>query len=96
MTPVVALWKRIHIGVAGSVVFVALLSPFTFAASAPKVSLVAGEAAARPIQHGLQKPKLALQQKGVAVEKKPFTTERALSLYTFNRAYWESRFYDEA
>ena len=28
--------------------------------------------------------------------EKPFTPERALSLYTFNRAYWESRFYDEA
>ena len=26
----------------------------------------------------------------------PFVRERALSLYTFNRAYWESRFYDEA
>ncbi|MCX6926617.1 MAG: hypothetical protein NT154_25925, partial [Verrucomicrobia bacterium] len=30
------------------------------------------------------------------VAEKPFTTERALSLYTFNRAYWESRFYDGA
>ncbi len=29
-------------------------------------------------------------------DEKPFTPERALSLYTFNRAYWESRFYDEA
>ena len=29
-------------------------------------------------------------------EEKPYTPERALSLYTFNRAYWESRFYDEA
>ena len=28
-------------------------------------------------------------------EEKPYTPERALSLYTFNRAYWESRFYDE-
>ena len=26
----------------------------------------------------------------------PYTPERALSIYTFNRAYWESRFYDEA
>ncbi|HEY5909682.1 MAG TPA: hypothetical protein VJA21_03660 [Verrucomicrobiae bacterium] len=30
------------------------------------------------------------------VEETPFAPERALSLYTFNRAYWESRFYDEA
>ncbi len=30
------------------------------------------------------------------IEESPFTPERALSLYTFNRAYWESRFYDEA
>jgi hypothetical protein len=29
-------------------------------------------------------------------KEKPSTPERALSLYTFNRAYWESRFYDEA
>jgi hypothetical protein len=30
------------------------------------------------------------------VEEKPYAPERALSMYTFNRAYWESRFYDEA
>jgi hypothetical protein len=29
-------------------------------------------------------------------DETPFAPERALSLYTFNRAYWESRFYDEA
>ena len=29
-------------------------------------------------------------------EEKPYTPERALSIYTFNRSYWESRFYDEA
>jgi len=29
-------------------------------------------------------------------EEIPYTPERALSIYTFNRAYWESRFYDEA
>jgi hypothetical protein len=29
------------------------------------------------------------------MDERPFTRERALSLYTFNRAYWESRFYDE-
>ena len=29
-------------------------------------------------------------------QEKPNAPERALSLYTFNRAYWESRFYDEA
>ena len=29
-------------------------------------------------------------------EEKPYAPERAMSLYTFNRAYWESRFYDEA
>ncbi len=29
-------------------------------------------------------------------EEKPYAPERALSIYTFNRAYWESRFYDEA
>jgi hypothetical protein len=29
-------------------------------------------------------------------EEKPFTPSRALSIYTFNRAYWESRFFEEA
>ncbi len=29
-------------------------------------------------------------------QEKPFAPERAISMYTFNRAYWESRFYDEA
>ena len=29
-------------------------------------------------------------------QEKPFAPDRALSIYTFNRAYWESRFYDEA
>ena len=28
-------------------------------------------------------------------QEEPFTPERALSLYTFNRAYWENRLYDE-
>jgi len=28
-------------------------------------------------------------------DEQPYTPERGLSLYTFNRAYWESRFYDE-
>ena len=27
--------------------------------------------------------------------EKPAVSERALSIYTMNRAYWESRFYDE-
>ena len=40
--------------------------------------------------------KPALKAKGKAKKEQPFTPERALSLYTFNRAYWESRFYDEA
>jgi hypothetical protein len=30
------------------------------------------------------------------MEERPYAPERALSIYTFNRAYWESRFYDEA
>jgi len=30
------------------------------------------------------------------VVEKPCASERALSIYTFNRAYWESRFFDEA
>ena len=29
-------------------------------------------------------------------EEKPFVRDRSLSVYTMNRAYWESRFYDEA
>ena len=29
-------------------------------------------------------------------QETPFAPDRALSIYTFNRAYWESRFYDEA
>jgi hypothetical protein len=29
-------------------------------------------------------------------EERPFAPERALSIYTFNRTYWESRFFDEA
>lgn len=28
--------------------------------------------------------------------EKPDVSERAISIYTINRAYWESRFYDEA
>ena len=28
-------------------------------------------------------------------DETPYAPERALSIYTFNRAYWESRFYDE-
>lgn len=163
---------------------------FTFAAAAPKVSLVGADLTAKPVQHGLDKLRLALQQKGVGleeaaslgkstgemvvvagftsepgeaarllaqlpgtpptnseslvvrkltkagksllliagsderglmyalldvaervtwassakepfsevrdVEEQPYTPDRALSIYTFNRAYWESRFYDEA
>jgi hypothetical protein len=30
------------------------------------------------------------------ITEKPDITERALSVYTMNRAYWESRFYDES
>lgn len=30
------------------------------------------------------------------IEEQPYAPDRALSIYTFNRAYWESRFYDEA
>jgi hypothetical protein len=30
------------------------------------------------------------------ITEKPAITERAISVYTMNRAYWESRFYDEA
>jgi hypothetical protein len=30
------------------------------------------------------------------ITEKPDVTERAVSIYTMNRAYWESRFYDEA
>jgi hypothetical protein len=30
------------------------------------------------------------------MDEKPYCPERALSIYTFNRAYWESRFYNEA
>ncbi len=165
-------------------------APLASAALAPRVSLVVGDSTAKPVQHGMGKLKLALQQKGIALavtasvraangdavvvagltsgssaaarliselgrtpptapesllirkfkrdgktvvlvagadarglmyalldvadrvgwaksgeqpfsevrdaEEKPYAPERALSLYTFNRAYWESRFYDEA
>ena len=30
------------------------------------------------------------------ITEKPDVSERAISLYTMNRSYWESRFYDEA
>jgi hypothetical protein len=30
------------------------------------------------------------------VTESPRTHDRAVSVYTMNRAYWESRFYDEA
>src|SRR6266581_6199424 len=30
------------------------------------------------------------------VQEQPYVRERSLSVYTMNRAYWESRFYDEA
>ena len=44
-------------------------SSFTFAAALQRVSLVCADATAKPVQHGLSKFKLALQQKGVVVEE---------------------------
>jgi len=190
MTPVAASLTRMLAVGAGLVGLLSFYPPLTFAATASTVSLVVGDATAKPVQHALGKLKLALQRKGVVVEEaasleratgekvvvagltsgtgegakliaelklkpvkepesllirklnregkalllmagsdarglmyallgvadrvgwaksaeqpfsevrdteeKPFTPERALSIYTFNRAYWESRFYDEA
>jgi hypothetical protein len=186
----VANGRRGFVALAGLVGLLFFVPPLAFAATAPLVSLVVDDVSARPIQHGVGKLKLALQQQGVSLEEaasvgaangntvlvaglttgageaarliaelrltpytqpesllirkfnregkavllvagsdarglmyalldvadrvgwaksaaqpfsevrdaeeKPYTPERALSLYTFNRAYWESRFYDEA
>jgi hypothetical protein len=175
--------------VLGLVGLLVALAPLASPAGVPGVSLVAGNSTAKPVQHGMEKLELALQQKGVAIEEaaslraangdavvvagpasgpgeaarliselrltpgtepesllirkfnrdgkavvlvagadarglmyalldvadrvgwaksagqpfsevreseeKPFAPERALSLYTFNRACWEGRFYDE-
>ncbi len=172
------------------VCLIAFCQTVTLAATAQKVSLLVSDTTAKPVQHGLEKLKLALRQTGVEVEEvsslsaanadavivagltagtgeaaklitelrlipaatpesllirklnhsgkqlllvtgsdavglmyalldvaervgwaksagrpfsevrdmeeSPYLPERALSLYTFNRAYWESRFYDEA
>jgi hypothetical protein len=188
MTPLAAIRKRGIVVVLGFVGILLALVPV--AAAAPRVSLVVGDSTAKPVQHGVGKLKLALQQKGVSLEEaasvgaahgdavlvagltsgpgeaarliselrlapntepesllirkfnregklvvlvagadarglmyalldvadrvgwaksagqpfsevrdaeeKPYAPERALSIYTFNRAYWESRFYDEA
>ncbi|MEK7674541.1 MAG: hypothetical protein AAB676_01735 [Verrucomicrobiota bacterium] len=190
MTLLAAFLKRRFVVVPGLVGLLLAFAPLTFAAAVPRVSLVVGDAAAKPLQHALSKLRLALQQRGVSLEEaasfraangdtvvvagltsgpgeaarltselrltpntepesllirkfnregktvvltagsdprgvmyalldvadrvgwaksaeqpfsevrdteeKPYTPERALSLYTFNRAYWESRFYDEA
>jgi hypothetical protein len=52
--------------------FVGLLlafAPLAVAAAAPRVSLVLDDSSAEPIQHGIGKLKLALQQKGVSLEE---------------------------
>lgn len=190
MLPVVAILKRIPAVVAGAaILFVVFPSP-ACAAAPQRVALVCDDTSTKPVQHGLSKLKLVLQQKGVVVEQagslkqttgkhlvvigltsgmseaaklitefrlvpgkepesllirklrhegkdallvagsdprglmyalldvadrtswaqsaeqpfsevrdaeeKPFAPERALSIYTFNRIWWESRFYDEA
>ena len=189
MTPLVVPAKQKLVVVAGLVGFLPFVSPSPFAATVLRVSVVASEAPAKPVQHGLGKLKFALQQRGARVEEavslpeaagdtvvvagvtsgpgaaaklvtdlrlkpgtapesllirkfnregktlllvtgsdarglmyalldvadrvgwatspeqpfrevrdveeSPFTPARALSIYTFNRAYWESRFYDE-
>jgi hypothetical protein len=190
MDPVAVILKRALAAAAGAACLLALISPVTFGATTPLVSLVMSDDAGKPVQHGLDKLRRALQDKGASVEQttslqkangeavviaglasgpgeaakllaalrltpskapesllirkvnrqgetvvlltgadarglmyallevadrvgwaksseppfqevadteeKPYTPERALSLYTFNRAYWESRFYDEA
>src|ERR1039457_229704 len=190
MAPLAAIVQLRIVGVLALAGILLALAPVASAAVAPMVSLVVGDATAKPVQHGVGKLKLALQQKGVSVEEaasfrsangdivvvagltsgpgeaaqllselrlppntepesllirkfnrdgktvvlvagadarglmyalldvadrvgwaksagqpfsevrdveeNPYTPERALSLYTFNRAYWESRFYDEA
>ena len=190
MTPLAAIRQRRIVVVLGFVGILLALAPLAVAAAVPSVSLVVDDASAKPLQHGIGKLKLALQQKGVSLEEaasfrtahsdtvvvaglttgrgeaarliaelrltpntepesllirkfkregkavvlvagpdarglmyalldvadrvgwaksaaqpfsevrdaeeKPYAPERALSIYTFNRAYWESRFYDEA
>jgi hypothetical protein len=188
--PVMPLLKRMWAAVTGAAALLAVSASVTFAAAPKGVSLVCADTTTKPVQHGLAKLKLVLQEKGVVVEEaaslkqatgkhlvvigltsgtseaarliaefqlapgkepesllirklqhegkdlllvagsdarglmyalldvadrtswaksaeqpfsevrdveeKPFTPERALSIYTFNRAWWESRFYDEA
>jgi hypothetical protein len=190
MAPLAGIRQRGIVVVLGLVGVLLARAPLATAAVIPSVSLVVDDSTAKPVQNGIGKLKLSLQQKGVAfeetgsfraapgdtvvvagltsapgeaarliselrltpntepeslfirkfnregkavvlvggadarglmyalldvvdrvgwaksagqpfsevrdVEERPFTPERALSLYTFNRAYWESRFYDEA
>src|ERR1019366_3990798 len=190
MAPLAAIRQRRIVVVLGLVGILLALAPVASAAVAPMVSLIIDDSSAKPLQHGIGKLKLALQQKGVSLEEvaslraangdtvvvaglasgpgeaarliselrltpptqpesllirkfnrdrkavvrvagadarglmyalldvadrvgwaksagqpfsevreaeeKPYTPERELSPYTFNRAYWEGRFYDEA
>ena len=52
----------------GLIGFPLVFTPATFASTVPKVSLVVGDSTSKPLQHGLSKLKLALQQKGVLFE----------------------------
>jgi hypothetical protein len=190
MTLVAANWQRRFLPMPGFAGLLLACAPLAVADAVPTVSLVVDDSSAKPIQHGIGKLKLALQQKGMSseetaslqavngtsvvvaglttgsgqaarliselrltpntqpesllirkfhregksvvlvagadarglmyalldvadrvgwaksgahpfsevrdAEEKPYAPERALSIYTFNRAYLESRFYDEA
>src|ERR1035441_1368017 len=69
MTPLAAIWQRRMVVVLGLVGVLLALAPLATAAVAPMVSLVVGDSIAKPIQHGVGKLKLALQQKGGSLDE---------------------------
>ena len=69
MTPLAAIRQRRIVVVLGFVGILLALWPVASAAVAPGVSLVVDDSTAKPVQHGIGKLKLALQQKGVSLEE---------------------------
>src|ERR1035438_5439008 len=69
MTPLAATRQRRMVGVLGLVGLLVALAPLASPAWVSGVSLVIGDSTAKPVQHGVGKLKLALQQKGVSLEE---------------------------
>ena len=69
MTPLAAIRQRRFAVVPGLVGLLLAFVPLTFGAVVPLVSLVVGDSTFKPLEHGIGKLKLALQQKGVPLEE---------------------------